>query len=142
MALTVSISAGNRLALAPGATTIQFSPSSFTIIRATPDGAVSSVKTKSVLIFSFCKPSMVCLPKISLPTFATRVTLPPSLAAATAWLAPLPPAFIKKVPPSNVSPGNGSVAAFTTISVLALPTTTIFFMNYFLESTIIELKYE
>src|ERR1700689_4433719 len=50
---------------------------------------------------------------------------PPSLAAAHAWLAPLPPGNIWKLRPSTVSPGAGSWSTETTKSIFRLPTTTI-----------------
>src|SRR5690349_6580346 len=55
----------------------------------------------------------------------TATDWPPSLAAATAWLAPLPPGNIWKLLPSTVSPGAGSSRTSTTKSMLRLPTTTI-----------------
>src|SRR4051812_17291791 len=70
----------------------------------------------------FCS---ACCPKMSVPTFATNVTAPPKRCAATAWLAPLPPALIKNVPPNTVSPGAGRCSVLMTISVLELPTITM-----------------
>src|SRR5439155_995829 len=55
----------------------------------------------------------------------TPTDWPPSLAAATAWLAPLPPGNIWKLLPSTVSPGAGNSRTPTTKSMLRLPTTTI-----------------
>src|SRR5689334_7366803 len=55
----------------------------------------------------------------------TSTELPPSFAAATAWLAPFPPGNIWKLPPSTVSPGAGRCSTRTTKSMLRLPTTTI-----------------
>mgnify|MGYP007042227637 CR=1 FL=1 len=47
-------------------------------------------------------------------------------ATVTAWLAPLPPGFMKKVPPMTVSPGRGKCPVQMTISVFELPITRIF----------------
>jgi hypothetical protein len=47
----------------------------------------------------------------------------PSLAAATAWLAPLPPGLGNRSPPDTVSPGPGSAETRTTRSRFRLPTT-------------------
>ena len=44
-------------------------------------------------------------------------------AAATAWLAPFPPAAMENRPPIKVSPGLGIEGNWRTISVLELPTT-------------------
>jgi hypothetical protein len=74
---------------------------------------------------SFLNKAFACSPKTSLPTFAKNMTFPPSLAAATAWFAPFPPAFIKKSPPKMVSPGCGRFVVLITISVLELPITTM-----------------
>src|SRR4051812_23005948 len=71
------------------------------------------------------KPATACSPNISLPTRATNVTLPPALAAATAWFAPLPPAAVTNSPPRIVSPGLGIRSSLRIMSVLELPTTTI-----------------
>ena len=46
-------------------------------------------------------------------------------AAATAWLAPLPPAALVNSPPMMVSPGLGIRAILMIMSVLELPTTRI-----------------
>src|SRR5579864_6849071 len=55
----------------------------------------------------------------------TATEFPPSFAAATAWLAPLPPGNIWKLRPSTVSPGAGKCSTPTAKSMLRLPTTTI-----------------
>ena len=51
--------------------------------------------------------SMVFAAKTSLPTRVTMSTSEPSRAAATAWLAPLPPQPIAKSGASRVSPSWG-----------------------------------
>ena len=119
------ISSGPSAPLAPEATTMQFSPWSSTVIRATPEGSILSLTMHDVSIPSFSNSSIDCLPKTSKPVFAMNTTRAPSLAAATAWLAPLPPELMKKVPPNMVSPGCGKWDALMTMSVLVLPTTTI-----------------
>jgi len=48
--------------------------------------------------------------------------------AATAWLAPLPPAAMENFPPRIVSPGLGMRGTLMIISVLELPTTKILFI--------------
>ena len=121
--LALSMSAGVSRALAPGATTMQFSPSSSTVISAIPEGESGSEKRNSEFSFSDRKSSFVWRPNRSSPVFAIRVTFPFSLAAATAWLAPLPPGFVRKSPPKMVSPGRGSLEVFITMSVLVLPMT-------------------
>ena len=52
-------------------------------------------------------------------------TRPPSLAAAHAWFAPLPPGCVANFPPSTVSPGRGRRSTCTTKSMFRLPTTVI-----------------
>ena len=47
---------------------------------------------------SWTKPAIALSPNMSWPTRATKVTAPPARAAATAWLAPLPPAAAGKLP--------------------------------------------
>jgi hypothetical protein len=57
-----------------------------------------------------------------------NVTLPPRRDAAMAWFAPLPPGFMRKVPPSKVSPGAGNFSVLITMSVLELPIIKIWFI--------------
>src|SRR5919106_3343480 len=64
-----------------------------------------------------------CSANSSLPTQPTKVTSAPSRAAATAWLAPLPPGMRSKVASVTVSPGCGSRSQRATRSRLTLPTT-------------------
>lgn len=49
-----------------------------------------------------------CLKKKQMPTEATSAVDPPSLAAATHWLAPLPPYFLTNEVPIIVSPDLGN----------------------------------
>ena len=58
------------------------------------------------------------------PTAPTIVVRAPARAAATAWLAPLPPRTDVKRVPKTVSPGRGSGEAAAVRSTLMLPTTT------------------
>ena len=60
--------------------------------------------------------------KMQAPFFAE------SRATATAWFAPFPPGFMRKLPPHTVSPGTGIFFPAITMSVLVDPRTTIFFM--------------
>ena len=53
----------------------------------------------------------------------TIYTSSPSLAAATAWFAPLPPGVVKNDSPSTVSPLLGTRFVETTKSIDKLPTT-------------------
>src|SRR5262245_58892474 len=62
-------------------------------------------------------------PESSSPTQPTRRTSAPRRRAATAWLAPLPPWFTRRVPSVTVSPGTGSRGAATVKSTLADPIT-------------------
>ena len=119
-------SLGVRCALAPGATTMQFSASVSTVIRATPDGFFVSENTYEVSIPSSLNSWLAWCPKMSLPVLQMKETLPPRRATVTAWLAPLPPGFMKKVPPMTVSPGRGKCPVQMTISVFELPITRIF----------------
>src|SRR4029079_5945537 len=57
------------------------------------------------------------------PTQPTNRTSAPSRAAATAWLAPLPPGKRSNVAPLTVSPGRGSRSTRATRSRLTDPTT-------------------
>ena len=58
------------------------------------------------------------------PIMRTATAPAPSLPAAQAWLAPLPPGIIWKSRPSTVSPGTGRRSTDTTKSMFRLPTTT------------------
>ena len=58
----------------------------------------------------------------------TIVTSAPRRAAATAWLAPLPPCAMCNSLPIIVSPADGRLSAMTTISMLQLPITTMRFI--------------
>src|SRR6185437_632128 len=64
-------------------------------------------------------------PKASTPSAPTRATSAPSRAAATAWLAPLPPGTVTNRSPRMVSPGPTKRGAWVSRSMLMLPTTTM-----------------
>lgn len=64
-------------------------------------------------------------PKASPPTCAISATFAPSLLHAQAWLAPLPPGSSARSPPVIVSPARGNRSTGTTMSMFALPMTTI-----------------
>src|SRR4249919_1798216 len=106
-------------AFAPGATAIWFSPPASTRISATPVGA--STRAAASVRRSSCGNASSA--KTSVPTEQTRVTSAPRRAAATAWLAPLPPLTRAKVASVTVSPGRGSRSTRATRSRLTLPTT-------------------
>ncbi len=50
-----------------------------------------------------------CAPKPSVPTAPIIATSAPARAAATAWLAPLPPGIVRKERPVTVSPRAGAL---------------------------------
>src|ERR671910_2676611 len=116
-------SSGVRRALAPGLTTIWFSPSSLTVMRAMPLGTPATTRTCAVSTASASSDPSSSRPASSPPTRPTMATRRPSRAAATAWLAPLPPGLRNTSSPETVSPGPGSRATRTTRSRLRLPTT-------------------
>src|SRR3954471_16202473 len=62
-------------------------------------------------------------PKASSPSRPISVVGAPSLAAATAWLAPLPPGKYSTELPATVSPIFGCRLAVATTSMLMLPAT-------------------
>ena len=59
--------------------------------------------------------------KASLPTQVMRLTLPPALAAATAWFEPLPPGPMAKPSPKMVSPITGRRLARNERSATKIP---------------------
>ena len=118
-----STSATPTSALTPELTTMVFSPASSTVMRARPVGAPSMRCTWRVSTPSSCSAASRKSPPSSAPTRPTMLTSWPSRAAATAWFAPLPPAWRCGAPPKTVSPGAGSRRTPTTRSTLRLPTT-------------------
>lgn len=112
-------------AFAPEATAMLFSPDLPTKMSATPDGFLLSRMICLTLIPSAASPATAFLPNMSWPMRAIKVTAPPARAAATAWLAPLPPGTLENSPPRIVSPAFGMRSALIIMSVLELPITRI-----------------
>ncbi len=109
--------------LAPGATVMRFSPASSTEIMARPVGVCVTARTPAASTPSSRSAATSRLPNSSYPTQPTRRTSAPSLAAATAWLAPFPPGVKRAAEPSTVAPGPGSRGTVTEISMFRLPST-------------------
>ena len=125
---TASIASHVRLWLAPGATAMQFSPSCETKISAVPVGVSLAVKRASVLMPSAANCCRRAAAPASSPRHETKATSPPRRAAATAWLAPLPPLDCRKRASPTVSPGRGRCLTQAIMSMLVLPITRILFM--------------
>ncbi len=87
---------------------MKFSPSAATITNAAPVRTSAKVSTSAVSTPEPCRSSRTARPSASSPTHPTSAVDAPILAAATAWLAPLPPLLRKKSPLMTVSPGRGS----------------------------------
>ena len=113
-----STSATPTSALTPELTTMVFSPASSTVISASPVGAPSIRCTWRASTPSSRSAASRKSPPSSPRRAPTNVTSCPRRAAATAWLAPLPPAWRCGEPPSTVSPGAGSRRTPTTRSTL------------------------
>ena len=116
-------SAGPVSWLAPGATVMMFSPAWSTEIMARPVGALAVTRTPPASTFSARSAASSRRPKSSSPTQPAMRTAAPSLAAATAWLAPFPPGVNRAAEPSTVAPGSGSRGTVTEISMFRLPRT-------------------
>ena len=117
--------AARRALLAPGATVMAFSALSDTQINAVPVGSLSS-RTMCRSTSAALSDASIGTAKLSRPSASNiAVGTPPARAHAIAWLAPLPPANVRKLPPSTVSPGAGMCGARTTKSRLAEPATRI-----------------
>lgn len=115
-------SSGVRRPLAPGETTMLLSPEGSTVISATPVGAPPT-RTPSVSTPAARWESSNRRPWSSSPTRASRAVLAPRRAAASDWLAPLPPGWTARSEPRTVSPGAGRRSTPITRSALADPTT-------------------
>src|SRR5215204_2115959 len=118
-----SISSGPKERLAPGETMMVFSPSGVTVIKAEPVGTPERLSTRlasTPLSRRFFTSSS---PKGSSPTLPNMATSAPRRAAATAWLAPLPPGKRESWAPVTVSPGSGRRLTLRTKSWLIEPTT-------------------
>ena len=105
---------------------MRFSPAWSTAIMARPVGTLVTVLTASALIPSARRAASNWRPKSSSPTQPTIHTSAPSRAAATAWLAPLPPGVNCAAEPSTVAPGPGSRGTVTEMSMFRLPSTVTF----------------
>ena len=107
---------------ASGATTIEFSPSSDTITTAVPDDG-SSPCTAPTSTPACRRASTTRVP--SAPVRPHMRTAAPQRAAATAWLAPLPPGCTANDRASTVWPARGNAATRMTRSTTREPTTWI-----------------
>src|SRR5215207_6362930 len=110
-----------RLVFAPEATTMVVSPPASTVISATPVGSALACNSRSTS--DSRSPAVASSAAGSSPTLPIIRTSAPSLAAATAWFAPLPPGYRANVAPVIVSPGRGRRSALATRSRLIDPTT-------------------
>ena len=109
---------------ASGTMTMLFSPvRESTRMWATPV-APSTSSTQPTSTWSARSASRATAPNGSRPTAPTIRVVAPERAAATAWLAPLPPSSVENRVPDTVSPGRGRGEAVTVRSTLMLPTTT------------------
>ena len=102
-----STSSGDRSALAPLTIRMEFSPEGSTMMGATPLERPATFSTCRVSTPKRRRLATVPSPNMSSPTLVTIRTSAPSFAAATAWLAPLPPWPISKEGASTVSPRSG-----------------------------------
>ena len=109
--------------LAPGTTTMLFSPR-LTTIWAMPVGASAVRRTPEVSTPSARITSRNRSPNASAPTQPIIATRAPSRAAATAWFNPLPPGSVWNAEPMTVSPARGRDGASATRSMFRLPATT------------------
>ena len=119
-----STSAGVSRSFAPGTTAIEFSPSGVRSTSARPVGAEAVARTLLTSTCSARSAASCARPSSSSPTRPTIATVAPQRAAATAWLAPLPPGSSSSDAPPTVSPGPGRRSTRTTWSALIEPTTT------------------
>ena len=119
-----STSTASTSMLAPEITTIVLAPVASMVISAVPVGLATFV-TCCVSTPASRSPASRVAPKASRPTQPAMPTRAPSLAAATAWLAPLPPGAVKKPPPMIVWPRSGKRSQRATRSMFRLPITRI-----------------
>ncbi len=96
-------------ALAPGATAIWFSPRGPTVMIATPVACSSRRRTRLTSIPAADRALTARAPYPSAPTAPMMATSAPARAAATAWLAPLPPSCVAKRPLADRLSGLGQV---------------------------------
>ena len=141
VATSASTMAPSRRALAPEATAIWFSPCSSTTIRARPVWVSSMTWQRVVSTPASLRPASALRPRSSPPTAPSIVTCAPTRAAATAWLALLPPFCWMKRLPSTVSPGPGSSVTPTIRSTLMEPATTTAGLVSLMPLSIVNLAY-
>src|SRR5699024_5657042 len=96
-----------------------------TMIFAMPEGVFSSTVIPEVSTPFSSKFLIISEPHASSPTLPIMDTSAPSLAAATAWLAPLPPNSVSKSVPATVSPAFATWSVTVIMSILILPTIVI-----------------
>ncbi len=110
MAIRASSPASRAVTLpfAPGMTTMRLPPSSSTVMCAVPL-APSTVRRAAVSTPAAVSAERSRTPNSSAPTAPIITTFPPERAAATAWLAPLPPGTVRNARPVTVSPGRGAL---------------------------------
>ena len=121
-ASSIWVCTANRLA--PEPTAMAFFPSGSTAIAAQPV-VVSVVATRVRSTLANCNSFSASAASASRPTAPAMMTRAPSRAAATAWLAPLPPGSMRVVGPRTVSPGAGMCGRAKMRSRLMEPKTTI-----------------
>ena len=100
-----------------------FSPSGMSRMAAVPLGVPAMRSTAWVSMPSACSAASSAAPWASCPTAPSIATRAPWRAAATAWLAPLPPPSVSKPLPVSVSPGAGRRGVRMRRSMFRLPTT-------------------
>src|SRR6266436_4832454 len=115
-------SAALTSAFAPGMTTMVLSALAI-VMRAVPVWASDVCCTKLRSTPCAAKNAFSSSPKESLPSRPISLVGAPSFAAATAWLAPLPPGKYSTALPAMVSPIRGCRSAVATTSMLMLPAT-------------------
>ena len=120
---SVRTSVDSRSALAPGTMTIAFSPFADTLIKACPVGCRELILTIPVSTALSCKKARIVLPASSAPVAPIINVAAPIRAAATAWLAPLPPGKCARRRATTVSPGCGNLSTKATTSWLIEPST-------------------
>ena len=93
------------------------------MIVAVPVSTSSRSATNSTPTPASWSPATSASPKVSRPTAPIMHVRAPMRAAATAWLAPLPPALVINPLPPTVSPARGMRSHATERSMFMLPNT-------------------
>ena len=109
--------------LAPPYTKMSFWPLSSTVTRALPVACCWSVRTWAVSMWFACNCLIITRPSLSSPIAPIKAVWAPERAAATAWLAPLPPGATCLSIALIVSPGCGKCSTRYVVSMLMLPST-------------------